>query len=363
MTMQAPHSQFQNAGHSRQRDGILSKLGLVRPEASGTTYQQSLDQIGVFLDHYGLLLNPQTLSIAYDCITEARGNLRQKLDFEIEKNGRISGEWLAELSPEQNDERQDGATKRLAEALESNIVEFNSTVEAAQCATHNYGSRLREKSDRISNDNADDDMPSIVELLHGIVAETIDLEQEIRKAREETRRLQDDLERTKQMAEQDYLTGLLNRRSIDKAIATEVELARTQGQSFVIAMCDLDNFKQINDHHGHETGDRLLKLVSSALSQLSSDRCHIGRFGGDEFVLVFRGLAVQSAAAQLDRVRVRLQSRKLVDKDTGQSIGQISFSAGLAGLNDGMRVAEVMDAADQALYEAKRMGRNRVVTS
>ncbi len=100
MTMQAPHSQFQNAGHSRQRDGILSKLGLVRPEASGTTYQQSLDQIGVFLDHYGLLLNPQTLSIAYDCITEARGNLRQKLDFEIEKNGRISGEWLAELSPE-----------------------------------------------------------------------------------------------------------------------------------------------------------------------------------------------------------------------------------------------------------------------
>ena len=362
--MLGPQSQFQTAPSHRPRDGILSKLGFARGAAADSIYQESLDEIGVFLDHYRLPLNPQTLGIAYDCITEARGNLRRKLDFEVEKHGQISTDWLAEvLSEAEGGDSGDDAAKRLAEALESNILEFNSTVEAAHCATRDYGSKLKRRSSEISNDNNQATLPDVIDLLHSIVSETVDLEQEIRKAREETKRLQDDLEKTKRMAEQDYLTGLLNRRSIDTAIAREVEAARQHDQSLVIAMCDIDNFKQINDHHGHETGDRLLKLIAKTLCNLSNDRCHVGRFGGDEFVIVFRGLAVESAAAQLDRVRVRLQSRKLVNKETGESIGNISFSGGLAGMGVGQRISDILEAADQALYEAKRMGRNRVVTA
>lgn len=366
MTMHGPQSQFQPFSSSKRREGILSKLGFAQGPSGSGVYQDSLNEIGAFLDHYRLPLNPQTLSIAYDCITQTRGNLRRKLDFEVEKHGKISPEWLAEISP-QDDAETDGssgekAAERLADALESSILDFSTTVEAAESATQSYGSKLKQHSKAVSNDNAQSDLPSIVDLLHGIVSETVDLEKEIRKAREETKRLQDDLEKTKRMAEQDYLTGLLNRRSIDAIIAREGELARMNGQSFAIAMCDLDNFKQINDGHGHETGDRLLKLVSKGLRQLISDHCFVGRFGGDEFIVVFRATALESAAAQLDRVRVRLNARKLVNKETGEEIGSISFSAGLAQLSDGMRINDVLEAADGALYEAKRMGRNRLVT-
>ena len=130
-----------------------------------------------------------------------------------------------------------------------------------------------------------------------------------------------------------------------------------------MAFCDIDRFKLVNDTHGHDTGDRVIQSVAEVLARISNENCHVARHGGEEFVLLFRGLTVAQSAAILDQAREGLAQRNFINRATDQPIGQVTFSGGIADVFDFPDTREALRAADKALYRAKNEGRNRICSA
>lgn len=178
-------------------------------------------------------------------------------------------------------------------------------------------------------------------------------------------RVQNRLERTKMLralAETDPLTGLLNRRRADVDLQRLFRLAERHHQPFSIAMIDLDRFKQVNDTHGHSLGDIVLRRVGSLLSDSFRGEDVVARWGGEEFLLGMYGMGPDDAVQHVASVLETLREELFLTPSGGEL--SVTFSAGVASYPaDASTVRDLCDASDQALYRAKRSGRNRVLSS
>jgi diguanylate cyclase len=126
-------------------------------------------------------------------------------------------------------------------------------------------------------------------------------------------------------------------------------------------MCDIDHFKRFNDTWGHQTGDQVLRLVANCLSENVKGRDTAARYGGEEFVVILRQTALDGAAKLADQIRGNVENKKLVKKSTGDILGTITISIGVAQLRADDTPELLIQRADRALYRAKNTGRNRVV--
>jgi diguanylate cyclase (GGDEF)-like protein len=164
------------------------------------------------------------------------------------------------------------------------------------------------------------------------------------------------LDRLSQEGRTDALTGLLNRRGFDERAALELARARRDGSPVAIALLDLDHFKRINDEWGHDTGDRVLVATAELLADVSREIDVVARFGGEEFVVLLPGTDEPEAMAFAERVRTQLAAGAL------EQLPGVRLSAGVAAALAPAQVNELVQAADAALYSAKRAGRDRTVT-
>jgi diguanylate cyclase (GGDEF)-like protein len=170
-------------------------------------------------------------------------------------------------------------------------------------------------------------------------------------------------ERTKELATTDAMTGVANHRELETYLDRELQRARKTREPLAIIMCDVDHFKAINDSVGHPAGDKVLRhLTRQILQPAIRPKDLVARYGGDEFVLVLRGADSRVAVAVAERIR-RTVAGQAVMLD-GKAVSNLSLSLGIAVFpRDGDSREALVQAADQALYVAKRTGRNRVVRS
>lgn len=159
-------------------------------------------------------------------------------------------------------------------------------------------------------------------------------------------------------ARTDGLTGIRNRRAIEGRLADEVERSSRYGNPCTLLHLDLDHFKQVNDSHGHPAGDELLRQTATTLSAFVRNVDLVGRWGGEEFVVVLPETDGDGAAVVAERVRQRIH--ELVPP-FAQGPGEVSASIGVAELQRGETLGELVARVDAALYRAKEGGRNRVV--
>jgi diguanylate cyclase (GGDEF)-like protein len=162
------------------------------------------------------------------------------------------------------------------------------------------------------------------------------------------------LARSEQQAQIDALSGLWNRRTLDER-ARELVLAE---EPFCIAFADLDNFKDVNDAHGHEIGDRALRLFSRVLRDSVRPNDLPGRYGGEEFVVVLPDCSLGDARIVAERIQ-----RRLADSLRGASVPSFTVSLGLAQRGPGEAFVDAVRRADEAMLKAKGDGRNRIITS
>jgi diguanylate cyclase (GGDEF)-like protein len=160
-------------------------------------------------------------------------------------------------------------------------------------------------------------------------------------------------------ATHDDLTGLLNRRSIMEALELELKRSLHEQRPCAIAMADLDHFKRVNDSLGHGTGDAALSASASEIRSTLREYDAVGRYGGEEFLLLLPGCDESAAVAVAERARCAVASHPAV---TQAGPIQMTLSVGVASTATcGYHVQTLLDAADAALYQAKSDGRNRVV--
>jgi diguanylate cyclase (GGDEF)-like protein len=147
----------------------------------------------------------------------------------------------------------------------------------------------------------------------------------------------------------DALTGLCNRQALDESLENYLALHHRYGQTFSLAVFDLDAFQQINNEHGHLHGDRVLKQVAALLDESARETDLIARLGGEEFIAVLPGADLAGAGVFAERIRQMIDSRS-----------PVTLSAGVATVEQGDDSKSLLTRADSALYAAKAAGRNRV---
>ena len=170
--------------------------------------------------------------------------------------------------------------------------------------------------------------------------------------------LEAELARVSAALREDALTGALNRRGLDEAVEREASRAHRYGSQLCFAMIDLDNFKKLNDRLGHQAGDEALRYLVSMVRGMLRPSDTVGRYGGEEFVLLLPETPLEDAKAVVERLQREL-TRQFFLHDNRKVL--ITFSAGVSRMQPGEPGAEALLRADQAMYRAKRKGRNRVM--
>ncbi|BCL74900.1 hypothetical protein JHS3_06360 [Jeongeupia sp. HS-3] len=164
--------------------------------------------------------------------------------------------------------------------------------------------------------------------------------------------------RLRELMSRDSLTRLLNHTHLIERLLQEVARAHETVRPLAFAMIDIDHFKSVNDQHGHAVGDRVIKSLARLLRQAFPGADLVGRYGGEEFAIVFPDTSLLRAAQQVDVLRERFGEFRHASAN-GESMA-ISFSAGVAQLINGMHAEQLIETADAALYQAKAAGRNQV---
>jgi diguanylate cyclase (GGDEF)-like protein len=168
--------------------------------------------------------------------------------------------------------------------------------------------------------------------------------------------------RLDQLATLDSLTEVYNRRSLDKMAAAETERARRTGQPLCLLVADLDHFKQINDMHGHPAGDAVLKEFVARVRDGLRAQDILGRYGGEEFLILLPATEVEQAVQVAERVRTSWASSAVALPGGEQVLATVSIGLAM-GSGPSIHIEKLYAAADRALYQAKQGGRNRIVVA
>jgi diguanylate cyclase len=205
-------------------------------------------------------------------------------------------------------------------------------------------------------------------LVNGLLAATREMEQrtrslegELQKSGEQVKELRSKLDNVRKESLTDPLTNIANRKAFDDAVRQAVEHMAEAPEAVTLLLCDIDHFKKFNDSWGHQTGDQVLRLVASCLAENVKGRDTAARYGGEEFAVLLRGTGLDAALKVAEQIRQTVETKKLVKKSTGDVLGTISISIGVAQFAPGEAAEAVLARADACLYGAKQSGRNLVI--
>jgi diguanylate cyclase len=334
------------------------------PDRRAAPRQRQLDEIASFLAYHRLEISASTLTIAHNYLSGSDPDLVRLIDRQMQARQPVTLDWLNEALARNERGDELAMLAKLMQRLESSIDEFGRASKDASSATSEYSSALEAHVTELEQVNrAGTVISELATIAKVMLKRTRDIEKQMLRSEAQTRALRRRLDEARRSAEEDHLTGLPNRRAFEARFQEEFRQARAATDPLCVAFCDIDNFKTVNDTHGHDAGDRVLKLVAESLARISGEACYVARHGGEEFALLFRGATVAEAFAKLDALRAQLAERRLVNRANDVPFGQVTFSGGIADVFACGDTRAALKAADAALYRAKQEGRNRVLVA
>lgn len=174
--------------------------------------------------------------------------------------------------------------------------------------------------------------------------------------------LQAALQTVKVEALTDGLTGLANRRLFDETLRRRIEEAEENNAGMCLLMCDIDHFKRFNDTWGHQIGDQVIRFIASVLRHHAGGDFLAARYGGEEFAVIFPRARLDKALKVAAAIHGAIGSKRLTRRSTGEMIGAVTISVGIAELRKGESASDLIGRADAYLYASKRAGRDRITT-
>lgn len=252
--------------------------------------------------------------------------------------------------------------------FESEIVSLTDLIESSGECAQERGEQLQKFSSQLRQ--SAEQYPGVGAILEGVIAVTKSVREENQKLEKrlaetstEVASLRTNIEHIQQEAMQDPLTGVKNRKTFDAAIARLVRASHDAQEPLALIMADVDHFKSFNDKWGHQTGDQVLRLVAEVMSANTKGQDILARYGGEEFAILLPGTSIENAVMLADRIRRAIESRRLKKRRTNEDLGAITMSMGLAALGPADTPESLIERADARLYDAKRNGRNQVVSA
>jgi diguanylate cyclase len=249
--------------------------------------------------------------------------------------------------------------------IKDEVDQIVAMIEAAIGASTQYQSELEDSTRKLALPIDRETLRVIVESL---VFSTKEVEQEnstlsasLGLSRKQIADLQEDLVSIRAESLSDPLTMLANRKHFDESLERILAKSRQSGEVFCLILADVDHFKSFNDTHGHQMGDHVLRLIAGEMKQAVKGQDIVARYGGEEFAIILPATDLSAAAAVAERIRTTTMSRELRRRKTGESLGRVTISLGIAECRVNESAQDLVERADNCLYAAKRRGRNCVV--
>jgi diguanylate cyclase len=263
-------------------------------------------------------------------------------------------------------------SERTAKTMEQVGVDIGLTLdnvlgklEAAGKHAGDYGRTLSAVSGGLGSDQSPANLRKLVDGLIGATKamenRSKNLEGELQRSSLQITDLKTQLDTVRKESQTDALTGISNRKVFDVELENAVRDWLENGEPLSLLMCDIDHFKTFNDTWGHQTGDQVLRLVANCLSENVKGRDTAARYGGEEFTVILRHTGIDDAINLANQIRATVESKKLVKKSTGEVLGAITISIGVAEAVENDSCEELLRRADMCMYRAKQTGRNRVI--
>ncbi|MCC6921150.1 MAG: diguanylate cyclase [Alphaproteobacteria bacterium] len=253
----------------------------------------------------------------------------------------------------------------IGDALQHEMASILKSVTEAGAETKSYGAALEIVTGQMDRGVDANRLPAIAHQLavstRAMRARTDALERELEQTSKEVAALRAKNEAIRQEALTDSLTNLGNRKHFDERLAEAADAAMKTGGPLCVIMADVDRFKAFNDMWGHQTGDQVLRLVAACFSDNVKGRDTAARYGGEEFAVILPETSLANARVLAEQIRRNVQAKKVVKRSTGETLGAITISLGVASLQPGEHPQDMLRRADKCLYAAKHAGRNRVM--
>jgi len=310
---------------------------------------------------------PRNYEIWYAYATGYQPSLNQKINETLKAAGTLSESDLEQiyesfLSPTRLSERIDNVGSKVMGEIEQVMA----MIDAAAGSATTYTESLAGMSEKLSQSKDREGLRAIVETLVHTAKEmevsNQKLEERLNASKQEITELQDNLETVRTESLTDPLTQLANRKFFDDSLAAAIEEARAKNESLSLMMTDIDHFKNFNDNYGHLTGDQVLRLVATSVKQNVKGQDTAARYGGEEFAIILPNTVLRSAIVVADHIRRAVMTKELMKRSTGEHLGRITVSIGVATLKKSDTAQTFIERTDTCLYAAKRHGRNRVMS-
>lgn len=314
------------------------------------------------------------------------GPEQQEVDIVDELQSQFTAEQLADESQATRLEKRLGKDtqrlrsyiKRQREAGHSRERELSDVVKllsrsVAEATRENasFYRDIRAEGERIAEASRLDDLSRLKSVVQ-VAAQKLDTLVQSKESYDQSRiealsgqieSLKVELQEARATAQTDPLTGVLNRRSFDDAIAALVQRHSDTRRGFALIMFDIDNFKRINDQYGHPVGDRVLLAFTQRCSSLLRPEDRLARYGGEEFAVLLDEVSLRHAMKRAAGICEAVAgARYAIDKGENSRQIAMTVSAGVAALRRREAAADLIDRADRALYLAKRRGKNQAVS-
>ncbi len=309
---------------------------------------------------------PRNYEIWYAYATGYQPSLNQKINETLQQSGGLSETDLEEiyatyLSPNRLTERID----KVGSQVMGEIEQVMAMIDAAAGSANSYTESLADMSEKLGNSKDREGLRTIVESLVQTAKEmevsNQKLEERLNASKQEIDQLQENLEVVRTESLTDPLTQLANRKFFDTTIEQAIADARAKNEPLSLLMTDIDHFKNFNDSFGHLTGDQVLRLVALSVKQNVKGQDTAARYGGEEFAVVLPNTVLRSAITVADHIRRAVMTKELMKRSTGEHLGRVTISIGVATWRKNDTVQTLIERTDSCLYAATRHGRNRVM--
>ena len=311
---------------------------------------------------------PEVYELWYTYYARSNPEVIRVIDSSLEQNIRLDNEACHEVFNRFINEHK--ANERILSAgdeMSQTIHAITLKVENAKDQTQSYNAALANAKDSLA---VASDKQALENILNNVSEETAtvleknrQLEAELASAVLRMEGLQRDLDSARRDAMTDGLTGLANRKAFDREMEAVVQRTRLEGKAMALIMTDIDHFKKFNDTYGHQVGDQVIRLVAKALKDGVKGRDTPARYGGEEFGIILPETNILAAKVLAEHLRTAVEAKEIVNRATGESMGRITISMGVAELSVNESPDQLVERADEALYTAKKNGRNQVATS
>lgn len=318
------------------------------------------------IDQHGLDHTPRNFAVirAY---CEAHEQISEEIEHCIVGGNPLTNEICADIYLRHLSVEPGALAMDVAAELSKALSSADSNLALAGKNTAEFGNSLVKFGEQM---RSVDSFGQLTDFVREIARRTQDtmvsneqLRRELEDARNDISSLKNSMSKLSVEMYTDALTGAGNRRAFDRALQIFHQDHIDHGSTYAVAMFDLDHFKRINDSFGHSVGDLALSIFGKLLIGNVREGDVAARYGGEEFAVLFPKTKRDEAAKIAERIRATLSIKRMVIRATGQQVGTITVSSGVAEIQSGETPKDLLDRADKALYVAKSGGRNQVKTA